>query len=275
MKNVRRYVELWVKHSLLGQTPTLVYSMERSGSVALYRSLSEQTHFAVCTHYLDPAKLEFEPQSGSAQWAYKNVVAKQRPVKVISLVRHPVENMLSIFARARFAGGTDESRPEADSSEELSRLFVTEYLEQGRHRRQLDWFHDEFEPTLGVDVYQHPFDAEQGLVQFQEGCLDVLILRTEMPDEEKSRHVAAFLGLPHFSMLKANSYLSKGKDSTPGMPASQTNYGAAYQQLKEHASIPPHFLTEIVDSRYVQHFFSERQREALRQRYASPTGAAG
>ena len=275
MQNIRRFLELNLNYYVKGRIPAIIYSMERSGSVALFRSLSMNGEFAVCCHYMDPKKLGKEPQSGSTKWAYKHLVHEHRQLKIISLVRHPIENFLSIFARSEFSKNDIYQQKMADSSEEftadeLSSQFKINYLDKRRHLRQLDWFETEFYETLGVDVFQYPFDQEKGSLQIQHDNLQILIMRTELDDEQKSRLVSNFLGLTNFKMAKAGEKVST-KDSAPGMPGEQTKYGNLYKAFKQKVTLPEQYLDEIFGSRHVQHFFPPDEILAMKDRYRKST----
>lgn len=272
MRNLRRFLELNYNYYLKGQTPAIVYSMERTGSVALFQSLCDYGVFTTCTHYMDPEKLGTEPQSGSARWTYNHVIDNHQPVKIISLVRHPIDNMLSIFARSEFSKEHPQSVHSTDhlgdsEADVLSRQFATQYLEKKRHLRQIDWFRTEFNNTLGIDVYQHPFNKKEGFVEFQERPLQVLIIRTETDVDRKSKLVSKFLGLPDFEMVKPTTKPTSKKKLPPGMPGDQTDYAQRYRTLKQEAMLPRKFFDEIVGSPFAQHFFSEQELVAMEERF--------
>jgi len=214
MQSFKRFLELNINYFLRGRVPTLVYSMQRSGSIALFRSLSSHGDFAIGLHQMNP-KLR---QSGSTKWAYKHLIFNPKPVKIISLVRNPIESMLSIYARSEFPKDLANQRIAGPNADEFSQRFKTDFLEKHRHLYPLEWFESEFKTTLGIDAYDTPFEKEKGSVQIQKGPFDVLILRTELDDAQKSHLVSEFLGMPEFKMLKAGENLKTGNDMAPGMP---------------------------------------------------------
>jgi hypothetical protein len=256
MRAFRRLVQLYANYHLLQRSPVIVYSMERTGSVALYNSLVAHNVFALATHYLDPTKVAH--LSGSARWASRHVIRKQRPAKIISLVRNPIENMASVFARSAYsdAQGHRQSLPE-DAARNPALRFAEEFLETRQFKDQLNWFDREFYVTLNIDVYQHPFNKEMGYAQFCEGPFNVLILRTELNNEDKSKIVGNFLNLPTFEMKTADSvrnWFQKGE--APGVPGSKAAYSDVYRKLKQSLKIPAPYWSELVESRFVQHFFT-------------------
>jgi len=275
MERVKRALALYISYFLFRRTPTLVYSVERSGSVALLHSLKSHGVFAFGAHYLSPEKLaQQQHHSGTAGWASKYIISKRKPAKVISLVRTPIESMLSTFAREYY--GEQASQPEAaasqSTSDELSEEFCRTYLQSDQYLHPLRWFETEFQPTLGIDVYQHAFDKQQRFARFHEKSYDVLLLGTELADQQKSQLVAEFVGIPQLEISSASlaaqtSASRKQHRLPPGRPGEQSDYAQQYKRLKQHVVIPENYLDAIVDSRYTQHFFSEEGREAIRLKY--------
>jgi len=282
MERVKRALALYTNYFLLRRTPTLVYSVERSGSVALLHSLQSHGVFAIGAHYFSFEKPELSPEksgqqriSGSAAWASKHIVAKRKPAKVISMVRSPIDNMLSTFAREYYgeqASGHAESIRKP-SPKEISDDFRQNYLDSNRYQHPLTWFETEFRQTLGIDIYQHPFDKQRRFARFREEAYDVLVLGTELDDEVKSQLVSDFVGIANFeisdaSLASQTSASNKQNRLPPGKPGKHTAYAEKYQTLKQQVQIPMEYLDAIVDSCYVQHFFSEEDREAIRLKYS-------
>ncbi len=274
MERIRRALGIYTNFFLRRRVPTLVYSMERSGSVPLLHSLQSQGVFVIGAHYLDPKKLAKQPHSGSAGWASRHIVSKQAHAKVISLVRSPIDNMLSTFAREDFGQQTSaqEDVVEQADPDQLSQQFVQDYLQTDRYLQPLRWFELEFQAALGVDVYRHPFDQQRGFVRFCAEPYEVLIMKTELPDDQKAKLVADFVGIPQLkisdpSLASETSASNKRRRLPPGKPGDQTDYADKYQTLKQHVAIPREYLNAIVDSQYVRHFFTVGERETLRTKY--------
>ncbi|MGI9429992.1 MAG: putative capsular polysaccharide synthesis family protein [Bythopirellula sp.] len=274
MERFKRALALYIKYFLLRRTPTLVFSMERSGSVALLHSLQSHGVFAIGAHYLAPERLAQQRHSGSAGWASKYIIGQQKPAKVISLVRSPIENMLSTFAREDFGKKAHLQADAAErvSADDLSVQFCRDYLQTDRYLQPLAWFETEFQVALGIDLFGHKFDKQQGAVRFQEGPYEVLIMRTELEESLKAALVADFVGIPNLKIsnaaLASETSASVKRRLPPGKPGDQTDYAAKYKALKEHLVIPPEYLDVIVDSRYVQHFFTLEEREAMKLKYS-------
>lgn len=257
------------------RTPVVVFSMERSGTVALFQSLIAHGAFAIATHYLDPARRAPGFRAGSARWASRHVIRPKRPARIITLVRNPVENMLSVFARRALAPDAELLgwvQDDADQ-QDVRVLFARRFLDARLYEHQLGWFDTEFRAALGVDVYQHRFDPAAGHARFKDGPFDILVLRTELDDARKSAAVSEFLGLPGFEMIPAAAVLSRqGVDH--GRPGEQTAYGAAYRDLKQGLIIPEEHWKNIVESRYARHFCTRQELDDARARFAPPAPLA-
>lgn len=278
-KEIKRALELNLNYFLLRRTPAFVYSMERSGSVALINTLRTRGVFVIGSHYLDPKKLRTPDLSGSARWAAKHIICKRKPAKIISLVRHPIENMLSTFARREFG---ERATPAGDSRQrgipdpdQVSREFCEAYLQTERYLQPLQWFTSEFQAALGINVYDYPFDKQQGFAEFRAGPYDVLLLRTELSDEEKGRRVADFVGVAEIAMTNPTVAANARRRLPPGKPGDQTEYAAKYQVLKEGVVIPQPYLDTILDSPFVQHFFTQQERTKMREKYRGGRPAGG
>jgi len=180
--------------------------------------------------------------------------------------------MLSTFARSDYGeqgvrqAGT-EGRLAPVSPRQLSEEFRQTYLDTDRYLRPLEWYTNEFRAALGIDVYQHPFDKQNGFGRIQEEPYDVLILRTEMPDERKAELVAEFVGLRSLEMTSPAAAPDNRGRLPSGKPGDKTHYAAKYKSLKQSIVFPRAYLDAIVDSPHVEHFFTQDERDKMRSKY--------
>ena len=255
MFGVKRGLEVNINYYLRGRTPTIVYAMGRVGSNSLYSSLYAHREFVLFAHVLDAEnmKIRYRKRGGTAKWAAKHIIQKRKKAKIISLVRNPVECMVSAFAPNVKADCDDENRYQLPSAEELSNQFRSGYFDQQRHLQKLNWFDSEFRAALGIDVYKYPFDKESGFVQFQEGPWDVLILNTDMNDDRKAQLVSDFLGLTNLKIIHTRVGEAQA-------------YGELYKVFKKRVTVPESYLHSIINSKYSQHFFTQNTLDAMQQR---------
>ncbi len=255
MFGVKRGLEIHIDYYLRRRTPTIVYAMGRVGSNSLYRSLYAHRELVLFAHVLEPKnmKIRYGKRGGIAKWAAKHIIQKRNKAKIISLVRNPVECMVSAFAPNVKAERDAENGYQHLSSEELSDQFRSGYFDQNRHLEKLNWFDSEFGAALGIDVYKYPFDKESGFVQFQRGPWDVLILNTDMSDDRKAQLVSDFLGLTNLKII----HTRVGEAGA---------YGELYKVFKKRVTVPKSYLHSIINSRYAQHFFTQKTLDTMQQR---------
>ncbi len=231
--------------------------MGRVGSVALFRSLLEHGEFALHAHILHPANLKQKKGKppGTSKWAYKQIIGKQRRAKIISLVRNPVECMVSAFAPEVRLPSSAPSGSHLPSRKQLSQQFQAGYFERQRHLLKLNWFDGEFKAALGVDIYKYPFPKEKGYVRFQEGPYDILVMRSELDDQQKSLVVSDFVGTTNLQIIRARV-------------GAWQPYGKLYEVFKREVTVPEPYLDAIVNSRFAQHFFTDNTLDAMKDRFS-------
>ena len=250
--------------ALRGNEPVIVFQMGKVGSTSVASSFPTPGHpVSVQTHHLHRPRIEVAKQWSRdrglpvrahffhADAVARRVVDRGRPFKLITLVREPVGRSVSNFFHnfERFVGvPLAESTHTAD---ELTEILVA-------HEKQLDesrWFQREFEPALGVDVYEHPFPHDAGAQVIPRGQGEILVLRLETPDAVKEAAIAAFLGEADFTLSSAN--VGDAKD-----------YGEGYQRFRETAVLPPDFLDRKLATVYATHFYSDAERADIRARWS-------
>ncbi|MEZ5245345.1 MAG: putative capsular polysaccharide synthesis family protein [Acidimicrobiales bacterium] len=247
-----------------GGEPVIVFQMGKVGSTSVSSSFPTAGHpLAVQTHHLHRPRIEAAKQWSRerglpirahffhADAVARRVVEKGRPFKLITLVREPVGRSVSNFFHnfERFVG-VPLARS-SHSTEELTEILVA-------HERQLDegrWFQREFEPVLGVDVYEHPFPHAEGVQVIPSAGGEILVLRLETPDDAKERAIAAFLGEADFSLASANVGDAK-------------EYGDSYQRFRREAVLPDDFLERKLSTQYATHFYSEAERADVRRKWS-------
>lgn len=259
-----------------GGAPAIVYSKERTGSVAVLHSLRAAGVPVIATHYLDPGKIAEGKLAGSARWASRHVVSRGRKAKFITLVRNPIDNMLSTFARQEFVDrrrGAGESLANLQNVDhaEVAERFFRDYLEQEKYLRELSWFDSELKVALGIDVFDYPFDKTKGIGRIAAGAFELLVLRTEMPDETKAAEIAGFIGVPSFPMRERQSFA----EGAPGLAGNKSAYSAHYSEFKRRVTIPPRHWDAIANSKLARHFLRDGELEASRGGWTKSDANAG
>ena len=186
-----------------------------------------------------------------SEMIYRNVIRKRKPAKIITLVREPVTNNISMFFEtcAEFA---DRGRCLSDYSiEELVELFLDRYI----HSRPLIWLDVELKTTLGIDVYSVPFPIEKGYTTIGDGPFELLILKCELSDSEKETALAKFIGIDDLRLVRSNVTKSK-------------SYGRQYEAFSQRVRFPKSYLDYVYGSKYATFFYSDAEREKLRAHWS-------
>lgn len=180
---------------------------------------------------------------------YRNFVRRGH-VRVITLVREPIATNISMFFQ--LLDHYLRARPEVQRTDvpALRQLFLRQY----NHARPLIWFDAELKATLGVDVYAHPFPQTIGHQRISTEQADVLILKSEVDDEVKSRAIADFLGLDKLELVRSNV-------------AEDKSYAGVYGQFKRQIRLPGSLLSRMYGSRYARHFYSAAELARFRERW--------
>ncbi|MFZ6003774.1 MAG: putative capsular polysaccharide synthesis family protein [Actinomycetota bacterium] len=166
---------------------------------------------------------------------------------VVSVVRDPVMRSVSEFFQsgARLGRLHDET-----TTRELLERFCVEHGIPGT----IDWFERELEPTLGIDVYEHPFDPASGFTIIDTPAVKLLVLRQESL-AAAPRALSLFLGLDRPVEVPRENV------------ASDKSYAGLYESVVAGVRLPHAALDLAYDSRFARHFYSPAEIEAMRARW--------
>jgi hypothetical protein len=186
-----------------------------------------------------------------AERIYKAYVRSQHPLRVITLVREPVANNVSMFFQLLDQYISTDSEISDYDIDELVGIFVENYA----HARPLTWLDAEIKTHFGIDVFQNPFPVHQGYTVISQGRISLLVLRCELDDRTKAQAIADFLGLDEFDLVRSNV-------------ASDKSYARQYAEFKQRIRIPPALLDQMYNSKFARHFYSEEELEQFRARWS-------
>jgi len=255
----------------LFKTHVFVYQMGKVGSSAIEEGLREG---GVSVRHLHSIGGDFSDQfrfrragrsliarlrrrlEGSMQGLLLNV--PNRRVKVITLTREPISRNISAFFQAFRKIMWDyrefDSRHEAGGGQVLVDAFY-QFVQQ---ETPMLWFDQEIRRRLGIDVFQHPFNHEQGWIQISQGNVDLLLLRMEDLSRCESV-IGSFVGLPGFKLKNDNCGERKW-------------YAPLYRSFRSHFSPAPELLARLYATRYMRHFYSAKEIAAFRDRWINQPG---
>ncbi len=234
---------LALRHGQPGPWTYIVYSDGHAGTTSLHSALLEQEFRpAFHLHMLCPENIKTVPHypRNVPLIYYKALVEKKRPMKIISMVRNPIDRNVSAFFRALGQSGLYSQKMRVREAVEE----FTEYYEDYEPR---DWFSTELEPALGIDVYSQPFPIEKGYIHISKDNIDLLILRLELDNSIRESILCDFLPAGSFSW---NHMLNSAKSSI---------YFPLYKKFREQAVLPEDLLEKFISIRYAGHFYTEKE----------------
>jgi len=239
--------------------------MGKVGSSTIYYTLKENGIPATHVHVLLPSNLDWVRKDCAAKGVpapddrFRRAVADQiqkrrKKVRIITLVRDPVSQNFSSF----FQNFERESGKKVRKGEQTN-FNVDEIVEQYRRdypkATAIGFFDNELGASTGIDVYRSPFPHKNGYQIIEEGPISLLILRVDAPDSDKVRAINEFLGTQIQELKQKNI-------------SSEKAYSDLYAQFKKKLKLPRTILSELLDSKYCGHFFTDEEREDLLERWA-------
>ena len=180
------------------------------------------------------------PGSRSPIWIlHKYLLGTDQPVKIISLIRNPLErNISALFESFEFHTGKKISN--GTSQIELEEVFYNKI----KLDYPLNWFDNQFKEGTGIDVYQHDYDPSLQHSIIREGRFEVLLMDVALSDFKKEEIIASFCGLKNFKLTNVN--LRSASDS-----------GDKYASFKSSFRLKPLYMNRIFDSKYFKHFYGK------------------
>ena len=177
-------------------------------------------------------------------------LGKSSKIKIITLTRDPLSRNLSAFYqnldqidKAKFDGApfTQESLWELYMKSEKS-TFI------------LNWFDRELFLNFGIDVYARPF-PNCGYVRLENEKADVLLMKHDLDDSEKSQLIREFTGLSNFNLERRSNV------------GAQKWYKNDYELAKK-TGFPNWYIDKMLNSKYTEHFYL-RDIPELRKRWTA------
>ena len=181
---------------------------------------------------------------------YKAYVRPGGPFRAVTLVRDPIANNVSMFFEVldHYTGASaEECRL---TTEELIEVFLDRYM----HSRPLTWLDAELKRTLGIDVFQHPFDRAKGYSIIREGKRSLLTIKCELDDRRKASALCEFLGLERLDLVRSNVSAKRA-------------HGRQYAQFLERLHVPRRLLDRMYESKYARFFYTDEELSQFRKRW--------
>lgn len=210
-----------------------------------------------------------------SKYLREQFILPPKPLRFISLIRSPLERNISAFFQELSSAVVldDNLRKQLKLPEwmrQVTRLpipnewknalmerliqnkldknlntLIDYYLENFRHRFPLDWLDFELKEAIGIDVFEEPFDVQTGYHVYQREQFQLLLLKTELPNTDKSKIVGNFL------------QLEEPLDLQSIHQSSRKVYGSLMKRFKETVGSHAELVSTMRESKYVRTFYPE------------------
>lgn len=254
----------------LTQDPVLVFTMAKVGSLSIYQSIRKYSTIpSFHIHSLDEDEVRAGDQLCFDHGIYpdsrspvslinKTVITPQKPYKIISIFRNPLERNISAFFDAfEFHVGMLPSKYKG-SIEELKTLFY----EKLNHTYAINWYENHFLKGTGVNVYDRPFDTEKQYTVYTHGSIEILLMDSRLVDTEKEKIVQEFCGIPDFKLTNLNV-------------TDQMKHASLYAAFKNELRFDSEYLDQQLNSRFFSHFFTKEDKDVLHEKWLIPLTPEG
>lgn len=220
-----------------------VFQMGKVGSHSIAAGLeaSEWPHGAVHLHWV--TDLVHGYPGNHLPYPRLLVHPRDTPVKVISATRELVSWTLASL----FQVGGGPLLHARDAVDYVERHFW--HLAQNGAR----WFDHQY--FCGLDVYRDAFPHADGFARIVHPGIDLMLYRQEDMARLEGAF-ARFLEVPSFAL---------GAHNVGG----QKDYASLYQAIRRGFRIPGNVLARLYDTPFMQHFYSDDERQAFYTRWAA------
>ncbi|MBD5503049.1 MAG: hypothetical protein HDR09_04645 [Lachnospiraceae bacterium] len=216
----------------------LIYQPGKVGSRSLYWSLKDYGKYILHSHALRGSGYEGDTLQR---------LLEQKSAKVISLVRDPLARRISemwqnIPSVNRYSAEVDFAEIEQC------------YYKEGFECMEFEWFHEELESVLGINVYDYPFDRKEGYAVIQKNNIELLLMKVEKLSALETV-VGRFTGISDFRLQNRNV-------------SGEKRYRFAYQQYIERFAMPQERLRQIYyENPYINFFYTEEEINGFYQKW--------
>jgi hypothetical protein len=237
---------VFFKQYLRNDIPVLVYQMGKVASSSVTHSLSRQCSGVVLqAHYFRPNHKDWRVRR-----LYHWIMEGAKPLNVISLTRDPIGRNVSVFFQ-NFEKHTGVPYHKANFSiEELRTIFLNRFA----NGKPLGWYDRNIKANFGIDVYTTSF-PKCGFATYTHKNFRLLVLQSEIDDNEKQRAIGEFLNINNFQLFNKN--ISADKE-----------YASTYMDFKRNVKLPSDYLDLMCKSKYFTHFYDQDVIDAVRIKWS-------
>jgi len=187
------------------------------------------------------------------RWGYPWVL-ENKSVKVVTMVRDPIERLLSLYMY-NYESLTGKRTDAARINYLLRDFYKVFEVEYAHSLVPGEFFANEIQKHLGIDIFETSFPVEKGWQVIERDNISLLVMKLEIPDEEKSAALQSWLG--------SNVSIKIERINT----SADNGYGGLYKAFKQQARIPRQYAEHMYLSNFMKHFYSDVERQAFQRRW--------
>lgn len=245
----------------INTTPIAVYQMGKVGSETIVNSLKQLElaapiyHVHILAHKNitisvnnsqknnQPLNLQLKNSKILREYLDREI---DPPLNIITAVREPISQFISAFFQNIESRNPDLINSSGNYKRQAIHNYLTKKLSNYDPKQawNCNWFDRDFQPALGIDIYEHKFNSELGYTEFTHKNLNILVLQLENSKLWNQR-ISTFLNLSSpLKIVKTN--VSNNK-----------KYHRVYKNILANIELPISVLQEIYQCKYCQHFYSD------------------
>lgn len=232
----------------LNEEVVFVYQMGKVGSTSLEQSIEGAQHFHTLYMngpcYVSDRRL-YRGVGGVIRLWLRDLVkrlafALRRDVKIITVVRNPVDRNISMFFQELAFWISDyierhDSETRFSDIQWLHKVYEVVYC----HDYGETWFDKEIKRLSGIDVFAEPFDVQKGYAFFTRGKYNILVLRME----DIGRNVDVISG-----------FVGREIELKRTNEAEKKWYSSVYREFKRSFDPDRECVRVIAEGRVARHF---------------------
>lgn len=276
-------LRLW-QQGLRSNDKIVIYQMGKVGSTTIWNSL-ESLNLGLPIYHVHTLKHEhisraiekdknnfpklrfvhletIQSEYLRSQLDQKNII---KPWNVITLVRDPVAQLLSVFFQkleVEIPLGLDyrkKIKAEGDTKvvQEVIERFYAGFVNNPKLHHPFEWFNLELKENLKFDIFAAPAFSGRNYYIYNTELAKVLVLKLESLDDSYQSAFREFLGIQNFKLIQSNVGVQK-------------RYKNLYKTFQKNVNLPISYLDKLYQTELVKHFYSESEVEQFYQRWKNP-----
>lgn len=249
----------------------LIHQMGKVGSTSVTKSLKRDGFSPIHIHSF------FSPLSSDMYKKYESIryyrsplynkkyflrnqfilklLKNRKKLKIISLVREPISRNVSMYFQAFHVplmdiNSSTDNRVEANTNTEA---FRKDFFTKFNHEYGVKWFDEEFKRAWKINVYDYPFNQEEGYTIIKKGNLEILLLKMEKLNELEEV-IGNFVEKDSFALKSENMGGKKW-------------YHSFYKEFKNNMTFSREYIYKLYNTKFMKHFYSEQERAEFRNKF--------